>query len=81
MLSACSTATDTKSDSAASSTGASAQQSAAHNSDDVMFARMMIPHHEQAVELAAMVPQHTNNADVINLAAEIPKRSSPRSMS
>ena len=77
VLSACSTAADTKSDSAASSTGASAPKSAAHNSDDVMFARMMIPHHEQAVELAAMVPQHTNNADVINLAAEILKAQQP----
>lgn len=78
VLSACSSATDTKSESASSSAvGASAQQSAVHNSDDVMFARMMIPHHEQAVELAAMVPQHTNNADVINVASEILKAQQP----
>lgn len=79
MLSACSTATDTKSDSAASSASASgsAQSGAAHNSDDVMFAQMMIPHHQQAVELGAMVPQHTNNAELIKLAGEIMKQQQP----
>jgi uncharacterized protein (DUF305 family) len=81
MLSACSTATDTKSDSAASSAAgsasASAQNGAAHNSEDVMFAQMMIPHHQQAVELGAMVPQHTNNADLIKLAGEIMKQQQP----
>lgn len=77
VLSACSSATDSKSDSAASSASATAQQETAHNSDDVMFARMMIPHHEQAVELAAMVPQHTTNPDMIALAAEILKAQQP----
>jgi uncharacterized protein (DUF305 family) len=35
---------------------------AAHGVADVVFARNMIPHHQQAVVLAAMVPAHTANA-------------------
>nr|MDT0666974.1 DUF305 domain-containing protein [Micromonospora sp. DSM 115978] len=27
-----------------------------HNGADVMFAQMMIPHHQQAVEMAALAP-------------------------
>lgn len=79
VLSACSTATDTKSDSASASTSASgsAQNAAAHNSDDVMFAQMMIPHHQQAIELGAMAPQHTTNAELITLAGEIMKQQQP----
>ena len=40
----------------------SAHRSAAHNAADVTFAQNMIPHHQQAVVLAAMVPAHTANA-------------------
>ena len=77
-LSSCSTATKEKEAAlASSSASASASDAAAHNSDDVMFAQMMIPHHEQAVELAAMVPQHTTNADLIKLAGEILKQQQP----
>jgi uncharacterized protein (DUF305 family) len=39
----------------------SAGQQAAHNTADIDFARNMIPHHQQAVELAAMVPARTAN--------------------
>jgi uncharacterized protein (DUF305 family) len=35
--------------------------SAVHNGDDVVFAQRMIPHHQQAVDMAAMVPSHTAN--------------------
>ena len=75
-LSACSTATDTK-DKAAASSSAAAEQGTAHNSDDVMFAQMMIPHHEQAVELSAMAPQHTNNTELIKLSGEVLKQQQP----
>ena len=44
---------------------------------DVMFVQEMIPHHQQAVELGAMVPQHTSNADLITLAGEIMKQQQP----
>jgi uncharacterized protein (DUF305 family) len=42
-----------------------------HNADDVMFAQNMIPHHEQALELAAMVPTNTANADLFVVAKHI----------
>lgn len=78
-LSSCSTETKdaTKDTASASSTVSGASDSAAHNSDDVMFAQMMIPHHEQAVELAAMAPQHTSNAELIKLASDILKAQQP----
>ena len=46
-------------------------QSAIHNADDVAFARNMIPHHQQAVDMSAMVPGNTHNRDVIVLAKHI----------
>jgi uncharacterized protein (DUF305 family) len=53
-----------------SSTSA-ATQPADHNADDVAFARNMIPHHQQAVEMAQMVPTNTTNPDVNALAQQI----------
>ncbi|MCV9992704.1 DUF305 domain-containing protein [Paeniglutamicibacter sp. ZC-3] len=41
--------------SASPSAESSAAAAAEHNSADVMFAQMMIPHHEQAVEMSDMV--------------------------
>jgi uncharacterized protein (DUF305 family) len=46
-------------------------QAAKHNSDDVNFAEMMIPHHQQALEMAAMVPTRTTNQDLLVLAQHI----------
>jgi uncharacterized protein (DUF305 family) len=39
-----------------------------HNGDDIVFARNMVPHHEQAVEMAQMVPTNTTNQQIIALA-------------
>jgi uncharacterized protein (DUF305 family) len=50
---------------------ASASQSADHNAADVAFAQEMIPHHRQAVEMAAMVPSRTTNPDVRMMATHI----------
>jgi uncharacterized protein (DUF305 family) len=36
-------------------------RAAKNNSDDVNFAELMIPHHQQALEMAAMVPTRTTN--------------------
>jgi len=44
---------------------------ARHNSADATFAQMMIPHHEQAIEMAAMAESRTQNAEVRDLAAAI----------
>jgi uncharacterized protein (DUF305 family) len=53
-----------------SSTGQTGQP-AAHNAADVAFARNMLPHHQQGVLLAAMVPAHTLNPDLRVIAAHI----------
>src|SRR5262245_16345863 len=41
------------------------------NDADVMFAQRMIPHHQQAIEMAQMAPSHAQNPKVKHLAAEI----------
>ncbi len=48
-----------------------------HNADDVMFAQMMIPHHEQAVELSALVPGRSTDPAVVKLAAAISGEQQP----
>lgn len=48
-----------------------------HVMADVMFARMMYPHHAQAVEMASMVEGRSTNPDVIALAAEIESAQQP----
>ncbi|WP_445168056.1 DUF305 domain-containing protein [Mycolicibacterium sp. Dal123E01] len=50
---------------------------APHNADDIMFAQMMIPHHEQAVALAALAPQHTTNPALLTLATTISAEQQP----
>jgi uncharacterized protein (DUF305 family) len=51
---ATSTTTDTAAPSA-TATGSAEEISAEHNDADVMFAQMMLPHHEQAVEMSEML--------------------------
>ena len=75
IVSSCATAT--KEDHSTSASGTSTEQVAAHNADDVQFAQMMIPHHEQAVELAAMVPDRSTNPNVIALAGKIAGEQQP----
>ncbi|WP_129112626.1 DUF305 domain-containing protein [Halegenticoccus tardaugens] len=43
----------------------------AYNRADVRFLRMMIPHHEGAVEMAELVPERTEREELCDLAAEI----------
>lgn len=61
----------------AASTTATSDTVAAHNADDVMFAQMMIPHHQQAVELAALAPRHTGNQALLTLASAISAQQQP----
>lgn len=44
---------------------------------DLMFAQMMIPHHEQAVEMGALVPSRTTNIEILALAQEISQEQGP----
>ncbi|MCX2931842.1 DUF305 domain-containing protein [Mycobacterium sp. CVI_P3] len=50
---------------------------AAHNADDIMFAQMMIPHHQQAVELSALAPARTTNRELLTLASNISAQQQP----
>ncbi len=52
-------------------TSAAPANAAAFNDADVTFAQMMIPHHQQAVEMAAMADGRASSAEVKDLAAKI----------
>ena len=52
-------------------------QPAGYNADDVAFATNMIPHHQQAVELSALVPERTTNPEVTKLASDIAAAQGP----
>ncbi|WP_433519703.1 DUF305 domain-containing protein [Nonomuraea sp. CA-143628] len=41
------------------------------NDADVMFTQMMIPHHEQAVEMAGLAPSRASDIEVTELAEKI----------
>ena len=43
------------------------------SSSDVDFMQRMIPHHRQAVEMAALVEERTNREEIVDLAARIDK--------
>ena len=75
-VSAC-TKTEDHGQHAASSTTAAAPPVASHNAQDVMFAQMMIPHHQQALELAALVPGRTTDPAVTKLADAIAAQQLP----
>ncbi|MFC9292601.1 DUF305 domain-containing protein [Streptomyces sp. NPDC057011] len=62
---------------ASPSASASASQQGAHNAADVAFAQGMIPHHRQAVEMAALATTRAESAEVKALADEIKKAQDP----
>ncbi|MBQ0971308.1 DUF305 domain-containing protein [Streptomyces griseoincarnatus] len=63
-------------DSASAAPSAPASQGQ-HNAADVAFAKGMIPHHRQAVEMADLAPDRARSAEVKKLAAEIKKAQAP----
>lgn len=50
---------------------------AAHNEADIQFAQGMIPHHQQAVEMAELAATRAANAQVKELAAKIAAAQAP----
>ena len=50
---------------------------AGFNADDVAFATNMIPHHRQAVEMSALVPERSTNPEVKTLAERISAAQEP----
>jgi uncharacterized protein (DUF305 family) len=78
FLSSCSGAkTDGQSDHPKSEQPVITGQPAGYNADDVAFANNMIPHHQQAVDLSALVPERSTNADLIALAQQISAAQQP----
>ncbi|GAA0641999.1 lipoprotein [Streptomyces sp. NBRC 14336] len=49
----------------------------AFNDADVSFAQMMIPHHEQAVDMAKLAEGRASDAEIKTLAADIEKAQDP----
>jgi uncharacterized protein (DUF305 family) len=48
-----------------------------HNEADIRFAQEMIPHHRQAVEMAALVPSRSTDPGVLDLAARVQQAQDP----
>lgn len=55
----------------------SSQSSSDFSSNDITFAEMMIPHHEQAIEMSELAFQNTSNSEVLKIAQEIGDSQSP----
>jgi uncharacterized protein (DUF305 family) len=64
-------------DSAPAATAAATQPAAGFNDADVMFAQMMIPHHQQAVMMADRAATRAADTEVKNLAAKIKAAQDP----
>ena len=59
-------------------TAAVTSEQAEHNDADVMFAQMMIPHHEQAIEMADVVLAKPDaEPEIINLANQVKAAQAP----
>ena len=50
---------------------------AGHNDADIAFAQRMIPHHAQAIEMAAMATTHATSPEVRELADNIKQAQQP----
>jgi uncharacterized protein (DUF305 family) len=48
-----------------------------YSSNDLMFAAMMVPHHEQAIVMSDLALKNSSNPEVIKLATEIKKAQAP----
>ena len=57
--------------------GSSGAVSSEHDKADVTFATQMIPHHQQAVEMAEMAPSHGAGPEVLDLAKRIKAAQGP----
>ncbi|MFI2370345.1 DUF305 domain-containing protein [Streptomyces sp. NPDC018833] len=64
-------------DKSASPSASAAAQQGEHNAADVSFAKGMIPHHRQAVEMAGLAETRAASAEVKKLAEEIKKAQDP----
>jgi uncharacterized protein (DUF305 family) len=63
--------------SSVSSSASADVTTAAHNAQDVSFTQGMIPHHQQALEMAKLAADRASSAEVKDLAARIEKAQDP----
>lgn len=61
----------------AGSSGSAASQDASFNDADVTFARDMVPHHRQAIEMAQMAQERAEDPRVLDLASRIEAAQQP----
>jgi len=59
------------------SASAPASEQAEANQTDITFAQSMIPHHEQAIDMAELAADRTMNKDVIDLAKQVEQAQGP----
>jgi uncharacterized protein (DUF305 family) len=55
----------------------SSGQAAGNNADDVAFAQGMVPHHQQAIDMAKLVPTRSQNPKVLELAKKVEAAQDP----
>ncbi|WP_405595195.1 DUF305 domain-containing protein [Streptomyces sp. NBC_01092] len=65
------------SDTAAGPSASSSASAGAHNDQDVSFAQGMIPHHQQALQMAETAADRASSAEVKDLAARIREAQDP----
>jgi len=75
LLSGCSNSEQPSTMDRSTSTGAT--QPASHNQADTAFAQQMVPHHQQAVEMAKLAASRGSSAKVKDLAARIQNAQDP----
>ncbi|MEU0880436.1 DUF305 domain-containing protein [Lentzea sp. NPDC005914] len=52
-------------------------QAAGNNADDIAFAQGMVPHHQQAIDMAKLVPTRSQNPKVLDLAKKVEAAQDP----
>ena len=53
------------------------ETTSAFSGTDIMFAQMMIPHHQQAVDMSTIAETHTTNPEILALAKQIKDAQAP----
>lgn len=75
-LSACSGASNSAPANSQNASGTMGNESSL-SAADIMFLQMMIPHHEQAIEMSKLATTNTKNPELIDLAARIEAAQQP----
>ena len=57
--------------------GCSTNSDSGYSSQDIMFAEMMIPHHQQAIEMSDLALQNSKDPEVLALAQQIKDAQAP----